>query len=131
MSDAFVRGVVVAHGEMASGLVDAVRSIAGVNEDVLIAVSNRGLSPQALADAVRAATDGRPSVVFTDLPAGSCGSAARMLSRNTSGIAVVCGVNLPMLLDFVTHRELPLAELLDRIVTKARDAIHSVSVPAQ
>lgn len=130
MSDGGVRGVVVAHGAMAVGLVDAVRAIAGISEDVLVPVSNRGLAPQAIADAVRDATGGRPSIVFTDLPSGSCGSAARMLIRDTTGVAVVCGVNLAMLLDFVTHREMNVADLLDRLVMKARDSIQSVPAPA-
>jgi mannose/fructose-specific phosphotransferase system component IIA len=129
MSEGGLRGIVVAHGAMADGLVDAVQSIAGIEEGVLVAVSNRGLSPQALADRVRDATSGHESIVFTDLPSGSCGSAARMLIRNTSGVGVVCGVNLAMLLDFVTHRHLSVDALLERLVTKARDSIQSVATP--
>lgn len=129
MSDAGLRGVVVAHGEMARGLVDAVRSITGVSEEDLVAVSNRGLAPDALIERVREATGARPSVVFTDLPSGSCGSAARILTRNATGVAVVCGVNLPMLLDFVMHRDMSLEALIDRLVSKARAAIQSVSPP--
>ena len=131
MSNSGVRGIVVAHGAMATGLVDAVRSIADIEDDVLIPVSNRGLSPQALADSVRDATGGAPSIVFTDLPSGSCGSAARMLIRNTSGVAVVCGVNLAMLLDFVTHRDMAVDALLDRLVSRARESIQSVPAPAR
>ena len=37
--------------------------------------------------------------------------------------AVICGVNLPMLLDFVFHRDLPLPELVDRLVSKGKAAI--------
>lgn len=130
MSDAGLRGIVVAHGAMATGLVDAVRSIAGIEDGLLIPVSNRGLSPQTLADSVRDATGGAPSIVFTDLPSGSCGSAARMLIRNTSGVAIVCGVNLAMLLDFVTHRDMDVDQLLERLVSRARDSIQSVPAPA-
>lgn len=41
------------------------------------------------------------TVVFTDLPAGSCTIAARRVAREVPGLAVVCGVNLPLLLSFV------------------------------
>lgn len=130
MNEPGIHGVVLAHGTMAVGLVDAVRAITGVPADVLIPVSNGGLSPQVLADRVAEAVGGRPSIVFTDLPSGSCGFAARLLARNVQDIAVVCGVNLPMLLDFVMHRELAREELLERLVSKARASIHSVTAPA-
>ena len=43
-----VRGVVVAHGSLAAGLVDAVRSIAGAAADSLHPISNHGRNPEAL-----------------------------------------------------------------------------------
>ena len=43
MSDAEpVRGIVVGHGEMPRGILDAVRRIAGGAADALVAVSNDG-----------------------------------------------------------------------------------------
>jgi len=128
MSDARVRGIVLAHGAMAEGLVDAVHTIAGV-EDALVAVSNRGLSPTALVEEIRGETGHGPAIVFTDLPSGSCGVAARLLTRHVEDLAVICGVNLPMLLDFVTHRDLPFNELVPRLVDRAKAAI--LSVPAR
>jgi mannose/fructose-specific phosphotransferase system component IIA len=127
MNEAQVRGVVVAHASMAIGLVDAVRSITGVGPEVLVPISNSGLAPNALADRVRALCTGSPMVVFTDLPSGSCGFAARLLCREMEGLAVISGVNLPMLLDFVTNRHLQLPELTERLVTKARTAISNTT----
>ncbi len=124
MSDGQARGIVVAHGAMAEGMVDAVRGIAGCDADALASISNRGLSPSALAEQVGIATGKGPAIVFTDLPSGSCGFAARLLARDKGGLAVICGVNLPMLLDFVMHRDLPLDELVSRLVNKGRTAIH-------
>jgi len=131
MSDAGLRGIVLAHGDMAKGMADAVRAITGIDEESLAALSNRGLSPQSLAEGVRALSAGRPTVVFTDLPAGSCGFAARLLARSVPGVTVICGVNLPMLLDFVTNRHLPVDELVERLVTKARASIQSVTTAAR
>lgn len=126
MSEApLVRGIVVAHGEMAVGLSDAVRNITGVGPEALVPLSNRGLAPAALAQAIQAQAGTGPTILFTDLPSGSCGVAARMLARGSRGMVVICGVNLPMLLDFVTHRQLPITELVDRLVARGRSAISS------
>jgi len=122
-----VRGIVVGHGAMPQGLVDAVRHIAGAAADDMVAISNEGKSPQQLADELLRAAGDAPSIVFADLRAGSCGIAAAYCCRDTSTRAIVCGVNLPMLLDFVFHRDLPLDELVGRLVEKGREAI--VSAP--
>ena len=49
MSNQPVHGIVLAHGDMARGLIDAVRHIAGVTGDCLTPLTNRGLGPEALA----------------------------------------------------------------------------------
>lgn len=119
------RGVVVGHGAMASGMVDAVRRIAGVTDDVLTAVSNEGKGPDALRDELTRMTASAPGpvVVFTDMHAGSCAVAARVACRSQGRSAVVCGVNLPMLLDFVFHRDIPLETLVPKLVEEGRTAI--------
>src|SRR5687768_16895316 len=108
---------------MASGLVDAVRRIAGITDDVLVAVSNEGKGPDALRDELsRIAAEGKV-IVFTDMHAGSCAVAARVACRAQGTSAVVCGVNLPMLLDFVFHREMPLETLVPKLVKEAQASI--------
>jgi mannose/fructose-specific phosphotransferase system component IIA len=120
-----IRGIVVGHGEMARGLVDAVRRIAGDAGEALAAVSNEGKGPQELKAELDAVAGPDPVLVFADLESGSCGIAAAYACRDSSRRAVVCGVNLPMLLDFVFHRDLPLQELAARVVERGRAAIRS------
>ncbi len=131
MSDAVgTRGIVIAHGTMAEGLVDAVRRIAGGAADALLPLSNDELSPLDLKEALnRLAGDG-PTIVFADLVSGSCGMAAMVSARESSARAVVCGVNLPLLLDFVFHRDLPVSELVPRLVDKGRDGIKTLPAPS-
>jgi mannose/fructose-specific phosphotransferase system component IIA len=119
-----VRGVLLAHGEMASGLVDAVRKISG-QEDALVALSNEGSTPAALRDVLEGILGEGPAVVFTDLQAGSCALAALATATRTDTV-VLCGANLPMLLDFVFHRNLPLDVLSERLVEKGREGIRSL-----
>lgn len=120
------RGVLLAHGDMAAGVVDAVRQITGVDPDALVPLSNRGLSPQTLAEEVRRALGPGPAILFTDMQSGSCGFAAFRLRQHAPELVVISGVNLPLLLDFVTHRELPLTELVPRLLNKGRAALGCV-----
>lgn len=117
------RGILLAHGAMAAGILDAVRNITGAGEDVLVPLSNKGLSPQSLAEEVRKLVGDEPTILFTDLQSGSCGFAARLLARDLPGLVVVSGVNLPVLLEFVTQRHLPLEQLVPRLLQKGRAAM--------
>lgn len=123
MSEASVRGIVLAHGEMAQGMINAIRHIAGFGDEFLVAVSNKGLGPEPLAEKVAEVAGDAPTIVFTDLVTGSCGFAARRIIQNRSNIVVVSGVNLPMLLEFVMRRDMTLEQLVPFLMTKARAAI--------
>ncbi len=97
------RAIVAAHGDLAEGLVSAVARVAGAAAAArLLPFSNANLGGVELVDALRCELVASGAiVVFTDLPAGSCTIAARRIARESPGLAVVCGANLPMLLAFV------------------------------
>ncbi|MDP2479903.1 MAG: hypothetical protein Q8W51_10740 [Candidatus Palauibacterales bacterium] len=120
---ALARGVVVAHDGVAAALVRAVEHISGVR-GVLSAVSNEACAPEELRARVADAVSGGegPVIVFVDMSSGSCAFAGRQVLRGRPGAAVVTGVNLPMLLDFVFHREMELATLAERVAGKGRTA---------
>ena len=120
-----VRGIVVGHGDMPRGLVDAVKRIAGEKAAGLAAVSNEGKGPELLRAEVDAAAGSGPSIVFVDIQSGSCGLAAAYACRGCVGRVVISGVNLPMLLDFVFHRQLALDALVARLVEGGRAAIRA------
>ena len=117
-------GVIVSHAELAAALVGAVRTISGIS-DALQSVSNEGCDPKALIERIETAIGGRPAVLFIDLPGGSCLASAIRLSRGRGELAVVTGVNLAMLLDFVFHRDLPPAEAAKRAVEAGSRAIRT------
>ncbi len=119
MTNDRVRGVVVAHAELAQALVSAVETISGVR-GALRAVSNEGLGPEELAEVIGEAAAGGETILFVDLAGGSCGLAGLQHVRESRGCAWVAGVNLPMLLDFVFHREMPIATLVPRLVRKGQ-----------
>ena len=108
-----LRGVVVAHGELAPALIAAAEEISGLR-GALVAVSNTGLGREALEERVMEAVAGQPAVVFVDLPSGSCLFAAMRRLASRAGVRVVTGVNLVMLLEFLFHRADPPEEVAQR-----------------
>ncbi|MDP9348216.1 MAG: hypothetical protein M3P24_03600 [Gemmatimonadota bacterium] len=125
MSEA-ARGLVIAHSSLAAGLVAAARQITGAEEEALRALSNDGKGPAALLEALTRELGDAPAVLFTDLPSGSCAFGARKVSADRPGTGLVTGVNLTMLIDFVFHRDMPLPQLVERLVEKGRAGVAGV-----
>jgi mannose/fructose-specific phosphotransferase system component IIA len=123
MSEAGHRGVVVAHGQLAAGLLSAVRRIAGVDEGVLFGLSNDGLGPDAVLTRLDELLEGGPGFIFSDLREGSCGLIARKACQVRTDRVLVTGANLPMLLDFVMQRHLPEEQLIRRLVERGRGSV--------
>ncbi|HEX6535439.1 MAG TPA: hypothetical protein VF041_12655 [Gemmatimonadaceae bacterium] len=99
--------IVLAHGELAAGLVSAVHQITG-RGDRFLALSNTGLGTREIEALLRERLDATGArVIFTDLPAGSCNFAACRLLRERADLVVVTGVNLPALLHYATHDAVP------------------------
>jgi mannose/fructose-specific phosphotransferase system component IIA len=124
-----LRGVVVSHAELAAALVTATRAISGV-DGALVSVSNEGCDPKSLAARIDQALGTGPAVLFVDLPGGSCLTSALRLSRGRSSVAIVTGVNLAMLLDFVFHRDLSPADAALRAAQAGGQAIRTPAAPA-
>jgi N-acetylgalactosamine PTS system EIIA component len=115
--------IVLGHGTLAEGLVSAVERISGRGAR-LLAISNDGLSGADLIAALGAAMDASgATVVFTDLPAGSCNTAALRAVHARPGAVLVMGANLPALLHFAMHDELPFAEAARQAAEKGNAAL--------
>ncbi len=101
MSGDGVRGIVAGHGTFAVGIISAVEQITGRGA-MLLPVSNSGLCLDDIQETLARAVDASGArIVFTDLPAGSCTMAVRRMIRARPGMALVTGINLSLLLDFV------------------------------
>ncbi len=91
----------------------AAEQISGVR-GALMPVTNTGCDRGTLEDRVRAAVGGGPAVVFVDLSSGSCIVRRPQAAPGGSRVTVVTGVNLAMLVDFLFHRSLSVAEAAAR-----------------
>jgi N-acetylgalactosamine PTS system EIIA component len=117
------RAIVAGHGQFAAGLISAVEQISGRGSLLIgIAVTDLGLGDieELLGETMNNAG---VRVIFTDLQAGSCSMAARRLLRGRPDAVLICGSNLPMVLDFVFADSLDPAEAARHAAERGRSAI--------
>ena len=94
------RAIVAGHGRFAEGILSAVEQIAG-RAGRFVALSNAGLEPGAIESMMREAIATHDAtVIFTDLPAGSCTIAARRIQRDRPDLVLVTGAALPTILSY-------------------------------
>lgn len=120
-----LRGVLFAHAGIAVALVEAVEHITGI-QGALAALSNQEGSPEVLGARLSELLGDGPAIVFTDLKASSCSVLAARVCRQAGSRAVISGVNLGMLLDFVFHRDLPMDDLITRLVENGRASVQAI-----
>jgi PTS system mannose-specific IIA component len=119
-----LRALLVTHGELGQAMLATAQGIVEV-------LSNRDLSREALARLVEerlAAWGGAEGVVLTDLFGGSCTQAVLGAGVARPGTGVVCGLNLPMLVDFLVNRgKYRGAEMAARLTDKGRAGVRLLS----
>lgn len=112
--------VVAGHGRFAEGIISAVAQVMGEGHG-LVAVTNADRTPDGIEQAIREALDRTgATVLFTDLPAGSCTFVGARLARTRPGLRVVTGASLPMLLSYVS------GGALEKVVEQAQAGIRLV-----
>jgi mannose/fructose-specific phosphotransferase system component IIA len=118
--------VVVAHGRLAEGLLSALSRVAG-EQDALWALSNEGLGGADLEARITSILAdrcaGRDAYLLSDMEGGSCGQACRRLLARGTIKAVLYGVNLPLLVEFVFLQDEPFEQFVTTVVEKGRRAL--------
>lgn len=100
-----VHGVVIGHGDLPRALAHAAGSIVG-DPAGLAVVSNTGETPAGMEAHVQDEITAHPAgvVVFVDMYGSSCSTAGARACRHRDNVEVVYGVNLPMLIRFLSYR---------------------------
>ena len=101
-----VRGIIIGHGTFANAMIATAEKIVGKQSDVQV-VSNEGFSCDTLSQHITQllANDVTDTIVFLDLPGGSCTISCYTIMKDHRDLNVISGVNLPMLIEFFMLRE--------------------------
>ena len=125
--------VIAAHGRVASALLSAAELIAGRQDQITAVSFEPGVAFADLefrmAAAIKQVDNKQGVLVLADLLGGSPYNAAAMLSMKQSGIEIVAGVNLPMLLEVLSARNGELQEVADVAFMSGGSGIHKLVFP--
>lgn len=108
MRSRMVGGVIVTHGELAASLLAAAESITGeIYAIKTVSVNSSDASDalrDTLAERVKEVDNGSGVIIFTDMFGGTPTNIALSLFEE-GRVEVITGVNLPLLIKFVSYRE--------------------------
>ena len=115
--------VIVTHGAMTDGLLDAARMIVGPLDGIIGVALRESDDVESLMERVEAAVDevntGDGVLILVDLFGASPFNASARLAMTRDGIEVLTGVSLPMLLELAVQRD---DQSLQELVEIAREA---------
>jgi len=115
--------VVVTHGQMAEGMLDAARMIVGEQERLVSVTLREADGIESLTERVAAAVEqvdaGDGVLVLVDVFGASPFNASARVAMRRSKVEVLTGVSLPMLLELAVQRE---GQDLSALTQVARDA---------
>lgn len=121
-------GVIITHGTMAQCLVGTLSKIAG-SDFSLLSVSNEGKDPDSVVDHlgdIVKLPSGEPLFLFSEFIGGSTWFAANKFAQMRKNTFVLSGVNLPMLISFVTKQKNATPEKLAKTIEE--DANRGISL---
>jgi mannose/fructose/sorbose-specific phosphotransferase system IIA component len=109
---------IIAHEDLAAALLQTAEKIIGPQENVFT-YSNTKESLPLLAEKIKKQLQETPAqhvVFFVDMLGGSCWALANMVRKEYPTIAIIAGINLPMLLSFFTNwSELSFTALVKKV----------------
>lgn len=99
-----IYALIVTHGLLGTELLRCVETLLGPQEGVMV-ISNRGQDLEGLCREVAShIPEGQDAILFVDFLGGSPFVACRRASDGSGRLAIISGVNLPMLTSFFTKR---------------------------
>lgn len=121
-------GIVIAsHGSFAEGIVDTVNMLVGDFPQCATACLLPGMTPEQYDKILEAAVDsvdtGKGVLIFTDIQSGTPYNRSVGLKGRGKNVDVLCGTNVPMVLEMAVDREYSREELIDIALENAHNGI--------
>lgn len=100
--------LIISHGELGTELLNIARQIIGkFPTDFISVMSNKDKSLQDIIKIIDEKTSSDPDnfyILATDFPGGSCFIASRKVSASSNRLITISGINISMILSFLTKR---------------------------
>lgn len=120
--------IVVSHGDLAEAMVASAFMICGKTDGVRTVGLQPTDSPETFSERLVAVlTDGHPTLILSDLYGGTPNNVVMAAARTHEMVRGVSGVNLGLVLEAMTADEDLDDELVDRLVTLAREGVLEVT----
>jgi PTS system mannose-specific IIA component len=130
MRDKDITGIIVTHGQLGEELLRTVGLIVGEIHDCY-ALSGSDLGDESVVSSIREILDrneAKRAVVFVDYFGGSCGASCVKATRGLEGVKIISGVNLPILLDFVTKKGIMgLDEIVEHLIHRGQESVRVIA----
>ena len=101
--------LLISHGELGNELLSVAKQIIGkFDTELITAISNRDRSLPEMIKIIEESTSKDPDsfyILATDFPGGSCFIASRKVSSSSDRIIPVSGLNISMVLSFLTKKD--------------------------
>ncbi|WP_045855201.1 PTS sugar transporter subunit IIA [Raoultella terrigena] len=121
--------LVISHGGFGRELVKSCEMILGKMDNVYCFSLEPGMAPEQLMDDISELLSAAPEniIIFTDIYAGTPSNVAAIFAK-LRGYPVICGMNLPMLIEAEMQREeMTLSELVSRIIEAGNGSIKNIT----
>ncbi len=114
------RLLIVTHGNLGAAMIEVARKIVGeTNEGDVFFLSNDGFSTHDITKKIKDITESYPEdyfLIITDFPGGSCFIASKKIASSDRRISSLSGLNISMLLSFLTKKEILAGSKLAEVV---------------
>ncbi|MBN2000071.1 PTS sugar transporter subunit IIA [candidate division KSB1 bacterium] len=121
-------GILITHGPIGDAIIQASRTILGI-DDGLHALDVTEMSVDEITQRLKSIVNSperreQGVIIMASLLGGSCWNVSAAVAKEMKNIEVVSGVNLPMVLSFMTKRDkMPLKELAQVLVNDGHRSV--------